>query len=88
MSPLDAPKACHHTRMQLSNIMCDRELTKEEKILHNIATRFMIRILTMCEKRMEEANAAEDKANENPLGISDDGSTEIPPGEEPGLLSQ
>ena len=88
MSPLDAPKACHQTRMQLSNIMCDRELTKEEKILHNIATRFMIRILTMCEKRMEEANAAEDKANENPPGIPDDGSKEIPPGEEPGLLSQ
>ncbi len=83
MSPLDAPKAAHHTRMQLSNLMCERELTKEEKILHNIATRFMIRILTICEKRMEEANE-----NENSPRIPGDGSKEIPPGEEPGLLPQ
>jgi len=66
--------------MQLSNIMCERELTKEEKILHNIATRFMIRILTMCEKRMEEANAAEDKENENPPGDTDTGAAEVPQG--------
>lgn len=71
MSPLDVPKAAHQTRMQLSSIMCDRELTREEKILHNIATLFMIRIITMCEKHMEEAN-------ENPPRFLENGETEVP----------
>lgn len=79
MSPLDAPKAAHQTRMQLSNIMCERDLTKEERILHTIATRFINRILTACEEQIE---------NENPSRISDDVKKEIPPGEEPGLLSE
>lgn len=80
MSPLDAPKACHQTQMQLSGIKCERELTKEECILHNIATRFMIRILTECEKRLEAQN-------EDTQGLPDAGQKEVPPGEEPELLS-
>jgi hypothetical protein len=80
MSPLDAPKAAHHTRMQLSSIKCERELTKEEAILHNVATRFMVRILTECEKRLETQN-------EDTSGFPNTGEEEGPPGEEPGLLS-
>lgn len=75
MKQLDAPKACHQTRMQLSSIMCQRELTKEEKLLHNIATRYMVRLLTLCDKRMEEA-----MDNENTNKFPDDGEKEIPPG--------
>ncbi len=80
MSPLDAPKAAHQTRMQLSGIKCERELTKEEAILHNVATRFMIRILTECEKQLEARN-------EDTPGVPNTGEKEVPPGEEPGLLS-
>ena len=77
MSPLDCPKAAHHTRVQLSNLMCERALTKEEAILHNVATRFMIRILTECEKRFEEAS--DEKPNEDPPTISGNGETEVSP---------
>ncbi len=80
MSPLDAPKAAHQTRMQLSGILCERPLNKEEALLHNVATRFMIRILTECEKRLEAQN-------EDTPGLPDAGKEEVPPGEEPGLLS-
>lgn len=76
MGPLDAPKAAHQTRMQLSGIRCERALTKEEAILHNVATRFMIRIITECEKRIEES---QDKPNEDPPGISDASEEEVSP---------
>ncbi len=74
MSPLDAPKAAHETRMQLSGIKCERELTKEESLLHNTATRFMNRVLMECEKRLEASS------NEDPPGLPDNGETEVSPG--------
>lgn len=85
MGPLDAPKACHQTRMQLSGIMCERELTKEEKILHTVATRYMIRLLTICDERLEAAHM--DTKNEDSSRLPDSSEKKIPPGEEPGLLS-
>ncbi len=78
MSPLDCPKACHETRSQLSGIACDRELTKEEKILHNTATRFMNRLLLECEKQLEKST--QDTPNENPPRLSENGETEVSPG--------
>jgi len=73
MSPLDAPKAAHETRMQLSGIACDRELNKEEKLLHTTACRFMNRVLSECEKRLEASS------NEDPPGLPGNGETEVSP---------
>ncbi len=81
MTPFDAAKAAHQTRMQLTNILCERELTHEEKILHAAVLRYLNRLFMMCDSNLERQ-----QQDENTPRISDSREKEIPPGEEPGVL--
>lgn len=80
MKPFDGMVAAHQIRMQLSGIACDRQLTKEESILHNTVMRFLTRYYVINDEHLRVSN------EEEPKRLPDPGNEEIPPGEETGLL--
>lgn len=80
MKSFDCMTAAHKTRAQLSGILCERSLTKEEELLHISVCRILNRCFAINDENIRVSN-------EEPPRLPDTSQEKNAPGEEPGLLS-